>query len=188
MDRLLRWIPGRNRRHRDGQKETTVHGGVQGAGSAGSAAGARQRAGDRRAARASSEPGDQTQRRPLTAKPENGPTTAPHGRPAGRPWAGSSLWTGAEVNRQARGGHRSSVCVRRGSRESDSFRWKRWVDRYHPKDSPPRPVDMPTRKLGPVALHGNKPTTRSRATSRVPASYRDETWRPNHTFGRRRRG
>ena len=26
MDRLLRWIPGRNRRHRDGQKETTVHG------------------------------------------------------------------------------------------------------------------------------------------------------------------
>ena len=32
MDRSLRWIPVSNRRHRDGQEETTIHGGVQGPG------------------------------------------------------------------------------------------------------------------------------------------------------------
>ena len=40
------------------RKRPTIHGGVQGPGGAGGAPGARQRAGDRRAARASSEPGE----------------------------------------------------------------------------------------------------------------------------------
>ncbi len=43
--------------HRDGQEETTIHGGVQEPGGARGTAGARQRAGDRCAARASSHPG-----------------------------------------------------------------------------------------------------------------------------------
>ena len=50
LDRSLRWIPRSNRRHRDGQEETTIHAGVQGAGGAGGASGARQRSGDRDAA------------------------------------------------------------------------------------------------------------------------------------------
>ena len=58
LDRSLRWIPERKRRHRDGQEETAVHSGVQGTGSARGAARAGQRAGDRGAARASCEPGD----------------------------------------------------------------------------------------------------------------------------------
>ncbi len=47
LDRWLRWIPVWNRRHRDAQEETTIHGGVQGSCGAGGAPGARQRAGDR---------------------------------------------------------------------------------------------------------------------------------------------
>ncbi len=58
LDRSLRWIPGRNGRHRDGREETAVHAGVQGAGSAGGASGTRQRAGDRQAAGDSSQPGE----------------------------------------------------------------------------------------------------------------------------------
>ena len=40
LDRSLRWIPERKRRHRDGQEETAVHAGVQGASGAGGVAAA----------------------------------------------------------------------------------------------------------------------------------------------------